>query len=91
AKATEDLARRTEASAANLEQTNAALQQVSARLQGARDSTSQTRARADDATRAVCEGRATGEHAAASMDRVSQRAEDIGSVIEGLDKIAFQT
>ncbi|WP_257845704.1 methyl-accepting chemotaxis protein [Sphingomonas sp. J344] len=30
-------------------------------------------------------------HAAATMDWVSQRAEDIGSVIEGLDKIAFQT
>lgn len=89
--ATDDLARRTEASAANLEETNAALQQVSARLQGTLDATNETRMRADEATRAVSEGRQTGEHAAASMDRVSQRANDIGSVIEGLDKIAFQT
>ncbi len=91
ASATEDLARRTEASAANHEQTNAALQQVSERLGGTLQATHETRARADEATRAVAEGRATGEHAAASMDRVSERARDIGSVIEGLDKIAFQT
>lgn len=91
ASATEDLARRTEASAANHEQTNAALQQVGERLGGTLQATDETRARADEATRAVAEGRATGEHAAASMDRVSERARDIGSVIEGLDKIAFQT
>lgn len=89
--ASNDLARRTEASAANLEETNAALQQVSIRIQGALDATNDTRDRADDAIQAVVMGRKTGEDAAASMDRVSERAKDIGSVIEGLDKIAFQT
>ena len=89
--ASNDLARRTEANAANLEETSAALQQVSIRIRVALDATNDTRNRADDAIQAVILGRKTGEYAAASMDRVSERAKDIGSVIEGLDKIAFQT
>jgi methyl-accepting chemotaxis protein len=91
ASAADDLARRTEASAANLEETNAALQQVEARVRDGREATQVTMVRADQTIRIVGEGRATGADAAASMDRVAASAENIGSVIDGLDKIAFQT
>jgi len=91
AAAADDLARRTEASAANLAETNVALHQTELRVREGLEATQATMARAGEAIRAVGEGRATGEEAAASMDRVAASAENIGSVIDGLDKIAFQT
>ncbi|WP_404367800.1 protoglobin domain-containing protein [Sphingomonas sp. MMS24-J45] len=91
AQASEDLARRTESNAASLEQTSAALAQIDGRLRATAASSSRTVTRADQAIATVGGGRETAEQAVQAMTRVSDSAKGIDSVIEGLDKIAFQT
>jgi methyl-accepting chemotaxis protein len=91
AQASEDLARRTEANAASLEETSAALVQIDQRLKASATASSQTVRRADEALSTVSGGRAVAGEAVAAMDRVSLSAKGIDSVIEGVDKIAFQT
>ena len=91
AQASEDLARRTESNAASLEETSAALVQIDTRLQATALSSGRTVARADQAITTVGGGRATADEAVQAMGRVSDSAKGIDSVIEGLDKIAFQT
>jgi methyl-accepting chemotaxis protein len=91
AQASEDLARRTEGNAASLEETSAALIQVEARIKATNRTAVSTVARADQAIATVAGGRASAEHAVHAMGRVSESAKGIDSVIEGLDKIAFQT
>ncbi|WP_026046715.1 methyl-accepting chemotaxis protein [Sphingomonas sp. PAMC 26621] len=91
AQASEDLARRTEGNAASLEETSAALVQIDTRLKATALSSGQTVTRADQAIATVGGGRATAEQAVQAMGRVSESAKGIDSVIEGLDKIAFQT
>ncbi|WP_404367797.1 methyl-accepting chemotaxis protein [Sphingomonas sp. MMS24-J45] len=91
AQASEDLARRTEGNAASLEETSAALVQIDTRLKATAISSGQTVARADQAIATVGGGRQTAEEAVQAMTRVSDSAKGIDSVIEGLDKIAFQT
>jgi len=91
AQASEDLARRTETNAASLEETSASLAQVDGRLQATAVAAARTVARADQAITTVGGGRAVAEQAVQAMGRVSDSAKGIDSVIEGLDKIAFQT
>ncbi|MEP9360839.1 methyl-accepting chemotaxis protein [Sphingomonas sp. KR3-1] len=91
AQASEDLARRTEASAASIEETSAALAQMDERLRGSVEAASQTVRSADEAIRVVGDGRTLAEQAVTAMGRVSDSARGIDDVIEGLDKIAFQT
>lgn len=91
AQASEDLARRTESNAASLEETSAALVQIDGRLRATATASGQTVLRADQAIATVEGGRTTAEQAMGAMGRVSSSAEGIDSVIEGLDKIAFQT
>jgi len=91
AQASEDLARRTESNAASLEETSAALAQIDDRLKATTLSSSKTVERADKAIETVGGGRATADEAVQAMGRVSESAKGIDSVIEGLDKIAFQT
>jgi methyl-accepting chemotaxis protein len=91
AHASENLARRTEANAASLEQTSAAMHQMDGRLKAAAVSASRTVERADGAMATVTEGRGVADEAVQAMGRVSESAKGIDSVIEGLDKIAFQT
>jgi methyl-accepting chemotaxis protein len=91
AQASEDLARRTESNAASLEQTSAALVQIENRLKTSAAASVSTVARADQAIASVGSGRATAEIAVQAMGRVSTSAKGIDSVIEGVDKIAFQT
>ncbi|MFA6123948.1 methyl-accepting chemotaxis protein [Sphingomonas sp.] len=91
AQASEDLARRTESNAASLEQTSAAIAQMDNRLKATAVASGQTVMRADQAIATVGGGRETADEAVQAMGRVSQSAEGIDSVIEGLDKIAFQT
>ncbi|GFE73783.1 methyl-accepting chemotaxis protein [Novosphingobium sp. TCA1] len=91
AQASEDLARRTEANAASLEETSAALVQIDQRLKASATASTQTVRRADEALSTVSGGRAVAGEAVAAMDRVSQSARGIDQVIEGVDKIAFQT
>ncbi|WP_010161110.1 methyl-accepting chemotaxis protein [Sphingomonas sp. PAMC 26617] len=89
--ASEDLARRTEASAASLEETSAAVTQINDRLRTGADNAHRTVERADQAIATVGTGRGTAGEAVQAMHRVSDSAKGIDSVIEGLDKIAFQT
>ncbi|OSZ66830.1 chemotaxis protein [Sphingomonas sp. IBVSS2] len=91
AQASEDLARRTEANAASLEQTSAAITQMDQRLKATAAAASRTVARADGATTTVSGGREVVDQAVQAMNRVNDSAKGIDSVIEGLDKIAFQT
>ena len=91
AQAAEDLARRTESNAASLEQTSAALVEVEGRLRTTATSAKVTVLRADQAIASVEIGRETAETAMQAMGRVSSSAKGIDSVIEGVDKIAFQT
>lgn len=91
AQASEDLARCTERNAASLEETSAALAQIDTRLKTTAQSSTQTVARADQAMATVDGGRSTAEEAVEAMGLVSGSAKGIDSVIEGLNKIAFQT
>ena len=91
AQASEDLARRTEANAASLEETSAAVSQMDGRLKATAASASRTVERADGAISTVSGGRGIADEAVQAMTRVADSAKGIDSVIEGLDKIAFQT
>lgn len=89
--ASEDLARRTESAAASLEETSAAVAQINDRLRNGAEAATRTVGRADQAMVTVGTGRGTAEEAVSAMGRVAESAKGIDSVIEGLDKIAFQT
>jgi methyl-accepting chemotaxis protein len=91
AQASEDLARRTEANAASLEETAAAVTQMDQRLKATAAAAGRTVERADGTMATVDNGRSTADEAVQAMTRVSDSAKGIDSVIEGLDKIAFQT
>ncbi|WP_010543422.1 methyl-accepting chemotaxis protein [Sphingomonas elodea] len=91
ASASEDLARRTEANAASLEETAAAITQMNQRIDATATAAGVTLERADQAIGVVGSGRSTADEAVQAMTRVSDSAKGIDSVIEGLDKIAFQT
>jgi methyl-accepting chemotaxis protein len=91
AQASEDLARRTESNAAALEETAASVTQMDDRLRTTAISATRTVERADQAIATVSGGRGVANEAVQAMGRVSDSAKGIDSVIEGLDKIAFQT
>ncbi|WP_404337492.1 methyl-accepting chemotaxis protein [Sphingomonas sp. MMS12-HWE2-04] len=91
AQASEDLARRTEANAASLEETSAAVTQMDGRLKATATAAGRTVDRADGAIATVAGGRSVADEAVQAMNRVAAGAKGIDSVIEGLDKIAFQT
>lgn len=91
AQASEDLARRTESNAASLEETSAAITQMDDRLRATAAAAARTVQRADGAMTVVNSGRNIADEAVRAMGRVSESAKGIDSVIEGLDKIAFQT
>jgi methyl-accepting chemotaxis protein len=85
------LAQRTESSAAVIEQTSAAVGRMDARLR----STVQAAHKSSDGSQATLaaagEVRVRADGAMEAMNRVSSSAAGIDDVIEGLDKIAFQT
>ncbi|HEX8484183.1 methyl-accepting chemotaxis protein [Sphingomonas sp.] len=91
AQASEDLARRTESNAASLEETAASVTQMDGRLKASAVAATRTVERADQAIATVGGGRAVVDEAVQAMGRVSESAKGIDTVIEGLDKIAFQT
>lgn len=91
AQASEDLARRTESNAASLEQTSAAISQMDERSRATAGSATTMVERADTTISTITSGRSVADEAVQAMDRVSESAKGIDSVIEGLDKIAFQT
>ncbi|SFJ78000.1 methyl-accepting chemotaxis sensory transducer with TarH sensor [Sphingomonas sp. NFR04] len=91
AQASEDLARRTEGAAASLEETSAAVTEMNQRIKNTATAAVQTVERANGAIGVVDSGRSVADEAMQAMTRVSESAKGIDNVIEGLDKIAFQT
>lgn len=91
AQASEDLARRTEGAAASLEETSAAVTEMNQRIKNTATAATQTVERANGAIGVVDSGRSVADEAMQAMARVSESAKGIDTVIEGLDKIAFQT
>ena len=91
AQASEDLARRTESNAASLEETSAAVSQMDQRIKATATASVKTVERATGAIGVVDSGRSVADEAMQAMTRVSESAKGIDNVIEGLDKIAFQT
>mgnify|MGYP005985195037 CR=1 FL=1 len=91
AQASEDLARRTEGAAASLEETSAAVSQMDQRIKATATAATKTVERATGAIGVVDSGRSVADEAMQAMSRVSESAKGIDNVIEGLDKIAFQT
>jgi methyl-accepting chemotaxis protein len=91
AQASDDLARRTESNAASLEETSAALSQMESRLRATATAAGRTAEQTSEARTIVGTGRTTADEAVGAMGRVAGGAQGIDSVIEGLDKIAFQT
>ncbi|MDP5280845.1 cache domain-containing protein [Sphingomonas sp. DG1-23] len=89
--AADDLARRTEGNAASLEEASASLSQMEGRLRQTAVAAGRTVEQTEQAVSIVVAGRGTADQAVAAMTRVSNGAKGIDSVIEGLDKIAFQT
>ena len=89
--AAQDLAHRTEVAAASLERAAGSIGQMDQRLQTSVDASQQTVARADQAIATVAQGRSVADQVVQAMTRVSDSAKGIDDVIEGLDKIAFQT
>ncbi len=89
--ASEDLSRRTESAAGSLQETVQSIGEMDQRLRSTAGSASQTVARADGAIASVQAGRDVADEAVSAMSRVSESAKGIDDVIEGLDKIAFQT
>ena len=65
--------------------------QIDSRLKQAAQYSTTTLARADQAMTTVGTGRGSADSAVQAMSRVNDSAKGIDSVIEGLDKIAFQT
>ncbi|MES1971326.1 MAG: cache domain-containing protein [Pseudomonadota bacterium] len=91
AQAADDLARRTEGNATSLEQAAASLSRMEGTLVRTADVAGRTVEQTEQAVSIVAAGRSTADHAVAAMDRVTDSAQGIDSIIEGLDKIAFQT
>lgn len=91
AAASEDLAKRTECNAASLESTAHAVGEIDSRLKTSLEATAGTVTRANQTMDAVTAGRSRVSNAVTAMSRVSDSAKGIDAVIEGLDKIAFQT
>jgi methyl-accepting chemotaxis protein len=91
ARASSDLARRTEQNAASLGRAATAITAMDERLKAAATAATATVTRADGAMATVAAGRSVTDEAVAAMVRVADSAKRIDTVIEGLNKIAFQT
>ncbi|WP_344708344.1 methyl-accepting chemotaxis protein [Sphingomonas humi] len=91
AEANSEISRRTERNAASLEETTAALGEIDQHVKETAGAAAETVAVASSGMAALSAGRATTDSAVSAMNRVSESARGIDAVIEGLDKIAFQT
>jgi methyl-accepting chemotaxis protein len=89
--ATEELARRTESSAAAIEETSAAVNRMDQRLRSIADAARKTSEGSRQTLHAASEVRIRTDGAMEAMHRVARSTSGIDDVIEGLDKIAFQT
>lgn len=91
ARASSDLARRTEDTAASIGRAAHSIAEMNNRLKATASAAASTVSRADGAIETVATGRQVADGAVTAMQRVADSAERIDAVIEGLNKIAFQT
>lgn len=91
AESSEDLARRMESNAAALEQTAVTLVQIEDRVKTTAADAQETLTIADEALMAMERGKDGANGAVQTMHQVHANARNIDTVIEGVDKIAFQT
>ena len=91
AAASGNLARRTEQAAGELSQTAVAVKQITGSVRETAIAADQSLAASDSARTAVTEGRNRTTAATVAMDAVTESSRAIDGVIEGLEKIAFQT
>ena len=91
AEGTENLARRSEMNAASVEETTASIVELDRSLSAIAEAAKDTVDRADGAITSVSAGRQAAGESVEKMNRVHESASNIDEVIEGLDKIAFQT
>ncbi|WP_300973599.1 methyl-accepting chemotaxis protein [Sphingomonas sp. LHG3406-1] len=91
AEANGEIARRTERNAASLDETTNALDEIDRHVRDTASTASETVAVANTGMETLASGRGTADMAVTAMSRVSESAQGIDAVIEGLDKIAFQT
>ncbi|WP_375196450.1 protoglobin domain-containing protein [Sphingobium sp.] len=91
AQTSEDLARRMESNAAALEQAAVTLGEVEGRVKNTATGARETLTIADEARTAMEQGKHGASDAVHTMHMVNDSARNIDTVIEGVDKIAFQT
>lgn len=91
ASASEDLARRMESNAAALEETAVTMVQIEDRVKTTAADAQETLNIADEALAAMEHGKEGAHGAMITMQSVHENARGIDTVIEGVDKIAFQT
>lgn len=91
ARASDDLARRTEGNVASIGHASSLLSQIEDRVKTTATNAITTVGSADQAIATICGGRETASEAVRAMNIVHESAQAIDTVIEGLDKIAFQT
>ncbi len=91
AAATEDLAKRTESNAAGLEEVTSTLKSIEELVRKTASGAQETLGIASQALSATLQGRDAAVNAGQAMGQVQESARGIDTVIEGLDKIAFQT
>ncbi len=91
ANASTELARRTESTAATLEQSSAALTELTKLVQSTAGQSGQAREVADDAQHKSSEGRDAVREAKTAMDAIAQSSEEISKIVELISGIAFQT
>ncbi|MEL7199774.1 MAG: methyl-accepting chemotaxis protein [Pseudomonadota bacterium] len=89
--ASNDLARRTQEQAANLEHTAAAVSQANQRVSETRSTTKDATAAMLDANARTEEGSKIVKDAVAAIDQIEQSSNEITSIIGVIDSIAFQT
>jgi methyl-accepting chemotaxis protein len=89
--ASDDLARRTEQQAANLEETAAALDLLNSGVKAAAESAGQARSSVEQTQAEAGEGGTVLREAVRAMDDIQRSAQEISKIIEVIDAIAFQT
>jgi methyl-accepting chemotaxis protein len=89
--ASDDLARRTEQQAASLEETSAAMSQVTAMVGETARGAGEVRGKIGAAREEAAQSGAIVREAVEAMDAIERSSQEIGSIINVIDGIAFQT
>ena len=88
---TEDLARRTEVQASNLQETAASMEQLTITVQHNTDNAERATALAQEASNVANEGGSVMRDVIATMQEINTQSQKITDIIKVIDDIAFQT